>query len=236
VAKATTHKALEYFLWFFLCALCALCGECFSRFNTENTEATEGTEKEKRVVTRVSCPEWMRRISSGNFLVRAAKFPASEEAGYSSFDVLRQVTRVLTSAVFSVFSVPSVVNAFQDLTQRTRRAQRGTESAERRSHGSRITSHGFYGPHSSYIPATDRRRHRAVVEIPPRAAPRGPGIFRPPVSPRAVVHAGGHLSGERQPHGSDSALHRARSGKAAGRARARRAAAGDGCGLYARSA
>jgi hypothetical protein len=79
----------------------------------------------------------MRRISSGNFLVRAAKFPASEETGYSSFDVVRQVTRVLASAVFSVLSVPSVVNAFQDLTQRTRRAQRKVERAT--NHESRIT-------------------------------------------------------------------------------------------------
>jgi hypothetical protein len=155
----------------FLCVLCDLCVERFSRFDTEDTE------KAKKVVARVFRP--------GDFLARAAKFPASKEASYSSLDI------------------PGKGNA--------------------------------YGPYGSYIPATDRRRDRAVVEVSPRAAPRRSGIFRPAVSPRAVVHAGGHLSGERQPHGSDSALHRARSGKAAGRARARRAAAGSGCGLYAPS-
>jgi hypothetical protein len=90
--KPRPTKPWNTFFGFFLCVPCALCGECFSRFNTENTEATEGTEKEKRVVARVpdrvGTPK--TRFRHGDFLMRAAKFSASEEAGYSSFDAFRQ--------------------------------------------------------------------------------------------------------------------------------------------------
>src|SRR5580658_9104491 len=85
-----------------------------------------------------------------------------------------------------VFSVSSVVNAFsvsageKHLTQRTQRTPTRVH-----------TNHGRYGPHSSYIPTVGRRRHRALGEVSPRAAPRGSRIFRPSVSPRALLHAGG---------------------------------------------
>jgi len=113
-----------------------------------------------------------------------------------------------------------------------------TAGAEKRSHGLRITSHESRNFMGRTVPTFRQLIDDSIARWSKfRRAPatRGPGIFRPPVSPRTVVHAGGHLSGERQPHGSDSALHRARSGKAAGRARTRRAAAGDGCGLHAPS-
>jgi hypothetical protein len=108
--------------------------------------------------------------------VWAAKFPASEEAGYSSFDVFRQVVgdRVLISAVFSALSVSSVVNAFQINTENTEATEKAKKvvarvfrpgdflvqaakfpaSEEAGYSGFNILGKGnIHGPHRSYISA-----------------------------------------------------------------------------------
>jgi len=101
----------------------------------------------------------------------------------STFCGRGQGTRALALAVFSV---PSVLEAFSSIKRKIFNTE-GTEDTEKRLHKFRISNFRFeitnhnsrvtniHGPHDTYIPATDRRRHRALVEIPPR----GSGISRP---------------------------------------------------------
>jgi len=65
-----------------------------------------------------------------------------------------------------------------------------------------------YGPHRSHVSPASRRDRSEVVEVPPRPAEGRPRMLRPFVSPRPLLHAGCHVSSQRQPDGVCPALHR----------------------------
>src|SRR5207247_5581123 len=64
-----------------------------------------------------------------------------------------------------------------------------------------------YGENRPYFRPIDSRGRRALEKVPARVEKGGPASCRPPLHPRALPHAGGHLSGRPQSDGGHPSLH-----------------------------